>query len=66
MASQQEAGIKASPDRKPSARQVYCVAHLMADVLELKWPESRADASELIGQLRELQAKAKGGNDVSI
>lgn len=40
---------------KPSPKQVYKLAHLMADALEVPWPESRGAASELIGRLMALQ-----------
>jgi hypothetical protein len=43
-------------DTKPSARQVYCAAHMMAELLGLAWPADRRQASELIGKLREAQA----------
>jgi hypothetical protein len=43
-----------SPANKPSAKQVYCFAHLMADLLGLTWPENRAQASRLI---RSLEAR---------
>lgn len=58
------AAIKARTDVKPSARQVYAIAHMTVEALQLSWPGSRAEASELIGQLKALQAGAKtGGTD---
>lgn len=36
---------------KPSAKQVYCFAHLMADLLGLAWPKDRREASRLIKSL---------------
>ncbi|HET9598620.1 MAG TPA: hypothetical protein VFP65_23790 [Anaeromyxobacteraceae bacterium] len=42
--------------RKPSARQVYCAAHLMCELLGLTWPQNRADASALIARLRDQGA----------
>jgi hypothetical protein len=41
-------------DGKPSPKQVYKLAHLMADALELPWPEDRAQASDLISRLMTL------------
>jgi hypothetical protein len=55
---------RASTDRKPSARQVYAIAHLALDALEVDWPESRRDASELISRLSEVAPqKGSGGDD---
>jgi hypothetical protein len=53
--------IVASTDRKPSARQIYAVAHMTVEALGLEWPGSRAEASELISRLRDL--KSEGGGD---
>lgn len=36
---------------KPSAKQIYCAAHLMADLLGLAWPSDRKSASDLIAKL---------------
>lgn len=36
---------------KPSAKQIYCAAHLMADLLGLPWPSDRKSASDLIAKL---------------
>lgn len=45
---------------KPSARQVYCLAHHMADLLGLAWPKDRREASRLIKAL-EAQRDAMAG-----
>lgn len=37
---------------KPSARQVYYLAHLMAEAIDVQFPETRSDASELIRRLK--------------
>jgi hypothetical protein len=42
------------PPNKPSAKQVYCFAHLMTDLLGLTWPNDRREASRLI---RSLEAR---------
>ena len=47
----------ASADKRPSAKQIYCMAHQLCDIAGIKWPESRADASAIIQQLRD-QASA--------
>jgi hypothetical protein len=56
-----ERKVVASTDRKPSARQIYAVAHMTVEALGLEWPGSRAEASELISRLRDL--KQGGGDD---
>lgn len=43
-------------DKKPSGKQVYAMAHLLVDIAGLTWPESSADASAMIGHLREQLA----------
>ena len=48
--------IQPSTDRKPSARQVYALAHLTLEALGETWPENRAEASDLIGRLRAVTA----------
>ena len=42
---------------KPSPKQVYKLAHLMADALEVPWPQTRAEASDLIGRLMALSGE---------
>lgn len=41
---------------KPSARQIYALAHMTVDMLGLTWPDDRRAASELIARLREHTA----------
>lgn len=49
-----------SSARKPSPAQVYKVAHMMVDLLGLDWPQTSAQASELI---QRLQAQADALSD---
>lgn len=47
--------------RKPTAKQVYCFAHLMADALGLDWPTDRAECSAHIQRLKaHLEAEKAG------
>lgn len=56
--------IEARAGVKPSARQVYCLAHLMSEALGVSFPSDRREASELIGRLRGLgEAQGDGGGD---
>jgi hypothetical protein len=41
-----------STTKPPSARQVYAIAHGFCERYGERWPESRAEASELIRALR--------------
>ncbi len=43
---------KPSRTKPPSVRQVYAIAHAFCERLGERWPESRAEASELIRHLR--------------
>lgn len=38
-------------DVKPSSKQTWMIAHLLAEIAGIQWPESRRDASELISTL---------------
>jgi len=43
---------KPSRTKPPSVRQVYAIAHAFCERLGERWPESGAEASELIRHLR--------------
>lgn len=43
-----------SDDDRPSVRTRYRIAHLMCEALELPWPETKAEARDLIQRLEAL------------
>lgn len=50
-------------DKRPSGKQVYYFAHLLCDIAGVPWPETSAQASDLIAQLREQAAAVKATQD---
>lgn len=40
----------------PTVRQTYCLAHELCELLGLDWPADRAQASALIGRLKDHRA----------
>jgi hypothetical protein len=44
--------VKRTGDR-PTAKQVYAIAHALVEIAGVQWPETRGDASTLLQQLRE-------------
>lgn len=42
-----------SPDKRPTSKQTWMIAHLFAEIAGVNWPESRRGASELISTLIE-------------
>jgi hypothetical protein len=46
-------------DKRPSGKQVYYFAHLLADIAGIPWPETSAQASDLIAQLKDQAAAVK-------
>lgn len=44
--------VKRTEDR-PTARQIYAMAHALVDIAGLEWPETRGAASEMIQSLQE-------------
>ena len=41
-----------STRKPPSVRQIYAIAHALCERHGERWPETRAEASELIRELR--------------
>jgi hypothetical protein len=58
------AGIVAHETAKPTGKQIYFACRLALQALGVEWPETRSDASELIGRLKALSdAKAPATTD---
>jgi len=47
-----------STEAKPSAKQVYFLARLLVEQAGLSWPQSKADASEIIASLKALETSS--------
>lgn len=47
-------------DAKPTGRQIYALAHKLAEIAGLEWPATRAAASELLEHVTEQHAAICG------